>query len=119
MVAKFESPSLTDQGNALHPEVLAFARGAGDMMPTAEVIETATRITEAALENTVEPEVSVDGDGALSFDLRLSNGFRMLAELPIDGSLDVGVYDDRDPNQRAREVEYLNDATADDLIALL
>ena len=79
----------------------------------------AIRITEAALESTVEPEISVDEDGALSLDLRLPNGLRMLAELPVDGSLDVGIYDDRDTNQRAREVEHLSNATADDLIALL
>lgn len=104
---------------SMHPEVLAFAQGVGDALPTDQVMETATCIAEAVLEKTVEPEISVDDDGALSFDLRLSNGFRMFAELPIDGSLDVGVYDDRDPNQRASEVEYITNATADDLIALL
>ena len=119
MVTKFDSASLVDQGSPLHPAVIEFARGTDNATPSAEVIETAQRITEAALADTVEPEISVDEDGALSLDLRLSSGLRMLAELPIDGSLDVGIYDDRDSSQRAREVEYLSDATADDLIALL
>ena len=119
MVTKFDSASLVDQGSPLHPAVIEFARGVDGVSPVADVIETAQHITEAALAGTVEPEISVDEDGALSLDLRLSNGLRMLAELPIDGSLDVGIYDDRDSGQRAWEVEYLSNATADDLIALL
>ena len=73
----------------------------------------------AAIERTVDSEISVDDDGALSIDLRLSNGLRLLAELPIDGMLDIGVYDDRDVNRRAKEVKYLPNATAEDLFALL
>ena len=90
MVTKFDSASLVDQGSPLHPAVIEFARGTDNATPSAEVIETAQHITEAALADTVEPEISVDEDGALSLDLRLSSGLRMLAELPIDGSLDVG-----------------------------
>ena len=100
---------------AWHPVVRQFAIG----VDRYAVIVTAERIVQAAIEMTTEPEFSVDDDGALSIDLRLSNGLRLLAELPIDGTLDVGVYDDRDASQRAREVEYLPAATADDLIALL
>lgn len=100
---------------AWHPVVREFAIG----VDRHEVIVTAERIVQAAIEMTAAPEFSMDDDGALSIDLRLSNGFRLLAELPIDGTLDLGVYDDRDASQRAREVEYLPDATADDLIALL
>ncbi len=119
MVAKFESLAINRRDGSAHPAVVEFARGVDGVSPVADVMETAIRITKAALAGTVEPEISVDEDGALSLDLRLSSGLRMLAELPIDGSLDVGIYDDRDSGQRAREVEYLSDATADDLIALL
>ena len=119
MVAKFEFQSTTQHYDGLHPAVPEFALGIDDAVPSAVVINVAARIVEAALEQTVEPEISVDEDGALSLDLRLSNGLRMLADLPIDGTLDVGIYDDRDVNQRAREVEYLTRATAEDLIALL
>ena len=103
----------------MHPTVRQFAEGIEDAVPSDEVIGMALRITEAAIRQTLEPEISVDEDGALSLDLRLANGLRMLAELPIEGALDVGIYDDREAGQRAREVEYLPDATADDLIALL
>ena len=103
----------------LHPVVQEFAAGVDGVQPSDAVVEMAARMVEVSLERTAEPEFSLDDDGALSIDLRLSNGFRMLAELPIDGALDVGVYDDRDADRRAREVEYLANATADDLIALL
>ena len=103
----------------IHPAVGRFAQGIEGEIPSDEVVGVAVRITEAAMRQTLEPEISVDGDGALSLDLRLANGLRMLAELPIEGSLDVGIYDDRDTNRRAREVEYLPDATDEDLIALL
>ena len=103
----------------MHPAVRHFAQGIDDAIPSDEVVGMAIRITEAAIRQTEEPEISVDEDGALSLDLRLANGLRMLAELPVEGALDVGIYDDRDASQRAREVEYLSDATADDLIALL
>ena len=109
----------TKPSTEIHPVVRHFAEGIDNVIPSDEVIGMALRITEAAIRQTVEPEISVDEDGALSFDLRLANGLRMLAELPVEGALDVGIYDDQDVSQRAREVEYLSDATADDLIALL
>ena len=49
----------------------------------------------AAVEKTVEPEITVDVDGALSFDLRLASGLLLLAELALDGTLDASIYDDR------------------------
>ena len=77
------------------------------------------QIAKAAMQQTIEPEISVGEDGALSFDLRLSNRLRMLAELPIVGPLNVGIYDDRDVSQRAQVVEYLPNASTEELIALL
>ena len=108
-----------DPGITTLPVVQEFAVGVGDVQPSDAVVAMATRIVQAALDRTTEPEFSVDDDGALSIDLQLASGMRLLAELPIDGSLDVGVYDDRDANQRAREVEYLPSATAKELINLL
>ena len=102
-----------------HPVIRKFAIGTDDERPTSEVVATAARIVDAALKFTSYPEFSVDDDGALSIDLRLSNGLRMLAELTIDGTLDVGIYDDRNPDRRASEVKYLPRATAEDLIRLL
>lgn len=103
----------------LHPAVQEFAAGVDGAQPGEAVMAMAARIVQAALERTADPEFSVDDDGALSIDLRLSNGLRMLAELPIDGTLDVGTYDDRNSDRPPREVTYLPNATAADLIALL
>ena len=112
--------SPTDEPEAeLHPSVRQFAAGVDGAHPSDDKINTAVRIIAAALERTVDPEFSVDDDGALSIDLRLSNGLRLLAELPVDGTLDVGTYDDRNADRRAREIAYFPNATAADLIALL
>ena len=77
-----------------HSAVRAFARGIGDKQPTGATVDIAARISFAALANTVQPEITVDVDGALSFDLRLANGLLVLAELDLDGELDASVYDD-------------------------
>ena len=58
----------------LHPAVQTFAEGVGGVQPATDVVEIAHRIAMAAIDKTIEPEISVDVDGALSFDLRLANG---------------------------------------------
>ncbi len=78
----------------LHPAVHSFSEGFGGKRPTVAVIEAASRIAAAALDKTVEPEITVDVDGALSFDLRLANGLLVFAELDIGGALDASIYDD-------------------------
>ncbi len=80
----------------LHPAVHSFSGGFGGKRPTVAVIEAASRIAAAALDKTVEPEITVDVDGALSFDLRLANGLLVFAELDIGGSIDASIYDDRE-----------------------
>ena len=119
MVAKFDSPAVVGQNDSRHSVVSEFATGVDGAQPGDAVIATAARIVQAAIELTTDPEFSVDDDGALSIDLRLTSGMRLLAELPIDGTLDVGVYDDRELDRRAQEVQYLPSATPEDLIALL
>ncbi len=77
------------------------------------VVNMAARIVKAALDKTVEPEVTVDVDGALSFDLRLTDGRLVLAELEPGGALDASVYD-----QQGVNVGRLRQATEADLVAL-
>ena len=79
----------------VHPSILLFSRGFEGVVPESGIVDTAHRITAAALRKTVEPEITVDVDGALSFDLRLSNGLLILAELDLYGNLDASVYDDK------------------------
>ena len=82
---------------ALHPAVYDFSQGLAGVMPTADVVNVASRVAAAAIQKTVSPEITVDVDGALSFDLRTSAGLLVLAELGLDGELDASVYgDDQD-----------------------
>ena len=96
----------------LHPAVQAFAEGIGGASPSTEVVEMAHRIALAAVDKTIEPDISVDVDGALSFDLRLANGLLLMAELSVGGTLDAGVVDD----ERGVIVEHLPNPTVEGLV---
>ena len=96
---------------ALHPAVYAFSEGLEGIRPTSAAIGVAARIAVAALAKTVEPEITVDVDGALAFDLRTAGGLLVLAELDVNGELDASVYGDED-----RLVKRLPQTTATDLI---
>lgn len=89
-----------------------FAAGLDGKQPELWVVEMASRIAEAALAKTREPEISVDVDGALSFDLRLASEYLLLAELEIDGSIDASVYDLQD-----KLVQRMPKATAEAIIS--
>lgn len=95
-----------------HPAVRAFAEGIDGACPAPSVIDAAARIAVASLQETVEPEITVDVDGALSFDLRLANGFLLLAELDTDGGIDASIYDDH----QGALIERLPHTTASELI---
>lgn len=104
-----------DAGQATpHPAIHAFSEGIEGSEPTAAAIDAASRIASAALEKTVEPEITVDVDGALSFDFRLADGLLVLAELDVNGHLDASVYDDR----KGVLVKRLPQTTHSELIAL-
>ena len=92
--------------------IVAFATGINGRQPEPRVVETANKITSAALSMTVEPEVTLDVDGALSFDLRTGNGHLIIAELSPDGVLDASVYDAQD-----KLLKRMPAATAAELIA--
>jgi hypothetical protein len=77
------------------------------------VVKMAKRIAKAALDKTVEPEITVDVDGALSFDLRLTDGSLVLAELEPNGALDASVYD-----RQGDLVKRLRQATESGLVDL-
>ena len=80
---------------AQHSAVRAFSIGHEGKRPVASAVSMAVRVAKAAVDKTVKPEVTVDVDGALSFDLRLANGWLVLAEMDPDGALDASIYDDR------------------------
>ena len=98
------------------PEVIAeFAAGvAGYPPPAAWVVELGAELVRAAEDHTVEPEISVDVDGELSFDLRLNNDFLLMGELSIGGAVDARMYDASNAL-----VQRLRHSTLADLITLL
>ena len=63
--------------------ILTFSRGIEGVRPDPSTVDIATRVSAAAHEKTIEPEITVDVDGALSFDLRLASGLLVLAELGL------------------------------------
>ena len=79
---------------ALPDVVVLFSEGLDGERPSRSVIDMAAQITKEALAKTVQPEITLDVDGALSFDLRLRDGRLVLAELSMAGVLDVSIYSD-------------------------
>ena len=86
-----------------------FSRESNASPPSRPVVSLAGRLSEAVINNTIEPEITVDVDGALAFDLRLRNGLLMFAELQADGSLSVTILDDR--GEETSVVDHLPTAT--------
>lgn len=97
-----------------YPAVQEFAAGVDGVKPSAEVVEIATRLVQAALDHTADSEISVDVDGALSFVLQLNDGRLVLAELNPDGAIDASQYDD----EQGTNVKRFPRATAEDLMKL-
>lgn len=86
--------SRTAEITPIASDVRAFARGLDGVRPSGDVVDLAYRLVQVAKEKSDQPEITVDVDGALSFDLRLSSGRLMFAELGVDGILDLTVLDD-------------------------
>ena len=85
--------------------VREFSLGLDGERPDNHVVDLADRLVQKTQAQTEEPEITIDVDGALSFDLRLTSGLLMFAELAIDGTLDVTVLNDSGPG--ARLVKHL------------
>ena len=77
-----------------HPALREFAAGKEGNPPTEEANRLAQRIVQTADQKGTHPDVHVDFEGALSFDLYLPDGRLLLAYLFPDGVLDVSVYDE-------------------------
>ena len=69
-----------------------FAHGIGGKAPSDSTLDAARRFAAEANQYTNNLDLTVDIDGALSFDMRTSDSRVVFAEMDIDGQLDVGVY---------------------------
>lgn len=79
----------------------AYANGLNNHRPPPAAIQQAAQLANAALTQTTQPEITLDIDGALSFDLRTPKGHLILAELTPNGTLDASIFDQQDnPVQR-------------------
>ena len=94
-----------------------FAQGLERHVPRHETVELARRLVGAVVRMADEPEITVEVDGALAFDLRMSSGELMFAELSIDGVIDLSVLDDS--RQQTRLVRHIPSACESEFIGRL
>ena len=78
---------------AVHPALSNFAKGKEGICPGTETLSLARTLIEIAIQRVSNPDIHVDFEGSLSFDLPLPNERWLLADLFIDGQFDVSVYD--------------------------
>ncbi len=94
--------------------VREFSLGLDGDRPDNHIFDLADRLVQEAREQTDEPEITIDVDGALSFDLRLTSGLLMFAELAIGGTLEVNILDDS--GRETRVVRHLSAATESEFV---
>ena len=97
-----------------------FSAGVSGETPDLSTIAMARRLVRVAYECTNNTFISVDDEeGDLDFDLRLVNGFIVMANVFADGTIDASVYDDSDgiPVKTVRRFRR-GQATEQDLVSL-
>ena len=120
----FSFPVPVPANQSLRKAVLQeFANGIEGQEPSPETLQQATMLIEAAAQKTEAYEFDFDDtDGALTFELRLSNSYLVMGELSNTGTLRANVYNDQYPNDGARIsdiwVHHLPKTSAEDLINL-
>ncbi len=92
---------------AMQEEINGFAVGIRERKPESVVVESAERIARVAVEYAVEPDITMDIDGELSFYMRLKSGHLIMAEMSISGSIDVSIFDEND--QLLKRIPYANE----------
>lgn len=112
-MATLNAPGADPATTAMAQEALnAFTNGLNGRQPDPAVVELAAQIANAALTHTTQPEITLDQDGALSFDLRTPSGNLLFAELNPNGALDASIFD-----QQNNPLQRIPTATPADLTA--
>ena len=91
-----DAPVASSLPEEIETALAGFAAGIEAARPGRGIVAAAREISLAAVRYTHDPEITVDVDGELSFDLRLSDGRLLLAELGINGRAHIGIHDDND-----------------------
>lgn len=101
-----DAPASLSLPDKIEAALAAFAAGTETARPERAIVVAAMEISLSAVRYTRDPEITVDVDGELSFDLRLSNGRLLLAELGINGRVHVGIHDENDRLAEHRTADY-------------
>lgn len=101
-----DAPAPSSLPDEIEAALATFAAGTEMARPERAVVVAAREISLAAVRYTRDPEITVDVDGELSFDLRLSNERLLLAELGINGRVHVGVHDENDRLEEHLTADY-------------
>ena len=97
----------------LHPVVASFATGFASVRPSDSALATASRIVEAAIGKTTQPEIEFDEvEGVLSLDIRMDSQHLLVARLDLTGRLTVNIYKD----EEGTWLEHLPNITALELV---
>ena len=92
--------------------------GIDEDRPSDNAAKLAVHLAQQAIWRSTKTEIDFDDeDGSLLFDLRLPNGLLLMAELYSDGTLYVGVHDDRGEGE-SKLVEWLENPAQSKIIEL-
>lgn len=81
---------------SLHDATLAFSEGFEGIRPSRNTLENAENLVRAAVAKCARADIDVDDNtGSLAFDLRLSDGTLLFAEIDIFGKLDADLFNDK------------------------
>ena len=105
--APFRQPTTRDYPAGIRTPLQQYIVGIEEVRPPDSAVRLAAHFVWQSVRRSTKTEIDFDEeDGSLLFDLRLPNGLLLMAELYSDGTLYVGVHDDREEGE-SRLVEWL------------
>lgn len=101
----------------LHDATLAFSEGFDGVRPSPNTLENAERLVRAAIAKCARADIDVDDNtGSLAFDLRLSDGALLFAEVEISGKLNADMFNDE--GEEAVWLKHFPNPSFSDLIGM-
>ena len=103
---------------SLHDATLAFSEGFEGIRPSRNTLANAENLVRAAVAKCARADIDVDDNtGSLAFDLRLSDGTLLFAEIDISGELNADLFDDK--GEEAIWVKHFPNPSFGDLMDIL
>lgn len=103
---------------SLHEATLAFSEGFDGIRPSPDTLKNAENLVRAAVEKCARADIDVDDNtGSLAFDLRLSDGALLFAEIEVSGKLNADLFDDK--GEEAIWVQHFPNPSFSDLMDVL